>query len=295
MDVSDIELIRTVRIEGSLTQACAQLNMSQPTLSKKLARLEDKLEAQLFYRSSTGLIPTEVTNYILSKAEPLRDQVVEIERHVKLMTQFEFGNLNLGVGPIIEQVLLPQVLTRFLEAVGKVNLSVVTEDDETLLRMLNASEVDVIVGPFRSADWQNRNIVCVPMVQDKVIAVARHKHTIFRSKLADEARLAQFPWVAPKTQGSATPLPGSPILDAIRIVSDNYDLLKKLLLTTDAICAGPRAIFSQELEAKVLRQIDVDLSINWESSLLLRPETLGTPLARQLVSIFEKVSLEVAA
>lgn len=293
MDVSDIELIRTVSREGSLTQSSTILGLSQPTLSKKLARLEDQMAAQLFHRSTTGLVPTDVATYILSKAEPLRDQLSEIERHVELMTQLETGSLRLGVGPIIEQVLLPHVLPRFLDTTGDVQISIVTEDDDKLLALFNASEVDVIVGPFRASEWEKRDIVSISMVKDHVIAVARKGHPVFRSKRHDVSKLTAFPWAAPKAQGTARQAKGAQIIGDPKVVSDNYDLLKKLTLSSDAICAGPRAVFKEELASGLLRQLKVDLSIYWESALLVRPETLATRLAGHLVAMFKTVSGEV--
>ena len=89
MDVRDIELINAVCEAGSLSRACLQLNMSQPTLSKKLARLEHVLGAELFHRYPKGLVPTDTARYILSRAEPLRAHIAEIERHVQLMNQLD--------------------------------------------------------------------------------------------------------------------------------------------------------------------------------------------------------------
>jgi len=47
MDIRDIELIEAVHRTGSLSKACGELSISQPTLSKRLARLERTLGAEL--------------------------------------------------------------------------------------------------------------------------------------------------------------------------------------------------------------------------------------------------------
>ena len=49
MDIRDIELIEAVHRTGSLSKACGELSVSQPTLSKRLARLERTLGAELFF------------------------------------------------------------------------------------------------------------------------------------------------------------------------------------------------------------------------------------------------------
>ncbi len=293
MDITDIELIRAIVQTGSLSEACQVLNQSQPTLSRKLSRLEDQLNVALFHRSPKGLAPTEIAAYVLAKAEPIDHKLREIERHVELITQRETGFLNLGVGPITEQIVLPQVLHRFVETTGKVSLSVVTEDHTTLLKMFDASELDLVVGPYRAQDESNKDVIAIPMVTDDIIAVARTGHPVFKVKKIKPQTLRQFSMASPAKQGSATQAEGGPPLPRAKIRSDNYDLLKKLVLTTDMFCAAPRAVFADDIAKKRIKQIPVDLRLTWESSLLIRAETLLAPLAHHLVSLFKDVSAEV--
>lgn len=292
VDVRDIELIQAVIDSGSLSRACVQLNMSQPTLSKKLARLEHVLGTELFHRYPKGLTPTDVARYILSRAEPLRRQVAELERHVELMTQLDKGHLNLGVGPIIEQLMLPDVLRNFVETTGEVELSIVTEDEETLLAMLAASKLDIIVGPFDIAKQAGDNILGLPMIRDQIIAVTSPHHPIFESASDLEEAMLNYSWVAPKAQGTVQQAGDHPVLNRMKVLSDNYDILKKLTLSSDVICAGPRGVFKKEIEDQLLREIEMPLDITWESALLVKPETNATPLARHLVSIFEAATAD---
>ena len=72
MDIRDIELIEAVHKTGSLSKACIELSISQPTLSKRLARLESTLGAELFFRYSTGLVATPVAEYVLAESHQAR-------------------------------------------------------------------------------------------------------------------------------------------------------------------------------------------------------------------------------
>ena len=97
MDIRDIELIEAVHRTGSLSKACGELSISQPTLSKRLARLERNLGAELFFRYSTGLVATPVADYVLAQSHQARSQLRDIKRHVELMTSLDSGELRLGV------------------------------------------------------------------------------------------------------------------------------------------------------------------------------------------------------
>lgn len=65
LDVSDIKLLQKVTELGSINKAADELYMSQPTLSKRISRLEQTLNVKLFFRHSSGMQPTDVTNYLI--------------------------------------------------------------------------------------------------------------------------------------------------------------------------------------------------------------------------------------
>ena len=71
-----------------------------------------------------------------------------IERQIQRMADLEAGHLRQGVGPIIEQVLLPEVLSNSLNLTGGVQITVVTEDARNLIEQFTSSGLDVILGPF---------------------------------------------------------------------------------------------------------------------------------------------------
>ena len=293
MDLSDIELIKTVARAGSLSEASKRLNQSQPTLSRKLLRLEDTLKAQLFHRSSKGLLPTEIAQYIIEEAAPLNAHLRTITRYVELASQRNVGGINVGVGPIIEQILLPGVLEKFVATTGQVQISVVTEDERTLLKMFHASELDIVIGPIDIEQNRTKSTVTKPMISDKIVAVANVKHPVFDYKTINAEVVEQFSLAVPKTQGSIKQTKNSPTLPSPKVVFDNYNLLKRLTVTSDLISAGPRAVFKEEIESDQLRVIDLDLKIFWESALLVRPEVLATPLVKHFVNLCETASRSI--
>lgn len=292
MDIRDIELIEAVHRTGSLSKACGELSISQPTLSKRLARLERTLGAELFFRYSTGLVATPVADYVLAQSHQARSQLRDIKRHVELMTSLDSGELRLGVGPIVEQLMLPQVLSRFLETTGDVSVSIVAEDDQTLLRLFADAELDIIVGPFSASEQSTDHIRGFEMVSDNIVAVVRASHPLYGADIT-EATFAQYPLIAPKAQGTVRGQNIPAAFNNLKIVSDNYDSLRSLTLSSDAICMGPRAVFAAQLQSGDLVELPLPMSVEWKSALLVKRETYTTPLARHLVGLFEIVAKEV--
>lgn len=285
IDISDFNMIETICSTGSLTKASEALFISQPTLSKRLARLEEQLGAKLFHRASSGLKPTPIANYLIDRASPLKAQISNMERHVERILAHDQGELRIGVGPIIEQVLLPDVLVKLSNRAGAVRLSVLTERAAVLVEQLKSGDLDIIAGPFGASneDLAADGITAIELIHEQTINVARSDHPIFSS---NGNEFFHFPYASPPLQGTMTSSIPRP-LERRRLSSDNYTLLKKVALETDYICGGPREIFRAELESGMMREVTDSPSAAWRSACLFKTEALETPLVRLFVDTIQ--------
>ncbi len=125
---------------------------------------------------------------------------MRIERHVEQMSELATGEIRLGVGPIIEQVLLPELLLRFVELTGNVRFSIFTDHAEKLLARLHSADLDIIAGPFRAAE--HPDLAGFPLIEDSFTTVARAGHPIFSDK--NEAEIKSFAIASPVPEGAVT-------------------------------------------------------------------------------------------
>lgn len=281
METTDIKLIRTITEQGSLTRAAELLHISQPTLSKKLARVESQLKTRLFYRSPTGVVPTEIARYIVASSDSIQAQIMRIERHVQQLSELATGEIRLGVGPIIEQVLLPELALRFVEVTGNVRISIFTDHAEKLLARLHSADLDIIAGPFRATE--HPDLAGFPLIKDSFTTVARTGHPLFLD--AQQADIRSFPTASPVPEGAVTSGPLAYPESAKQIVCDNYSLLKHLTLNSDCLCRAPLYVFREELANGTLRVVQTQSQLTWESACLVRPESVDTPLVKLVVDL----------
>ncbi len=284
LDISDLNMVAIISETGSITQAAQRLHVSQPTLSKRLARLEQQLLCRLFQRNPTGLKPTHIARYLVESAAQIQSSIHAVERHVARIREHESGDLNVGVGPIIEQVLLPSVLTAFATRTGKVRLSVVTDRAEQLYDQLLAGKLDLIAGPYAPDDkkFVAAGVHSIPLISEQTINVARAEHPIFQNT---SDNFYDYPYAAPPRQGSMAGSRNPDSRPGARVHTDNYNLLKTLVLSSDYICGGPRHIFRNELDAGELREIENSTTANWQSACLLKEEALDTPLVKLFLDL----------
>src|SRR6185312_15334785 len=88
---------------GSFGKAAAELGISQPTLSKSIARLEDELRFKLFDRSGWRAQLTPLGAFVVERAERLVAQSQRFEREVDLFALGEFGEVRIGLGPVLRE------------------------------------------------------------------------------------------------------------------------------------------------------------------------------------------------
>ena len=135
--------------EQSLTRAAEVLNMSQPALSKTLARLREHFDDPLFVRVAFQMKPT-------TKALGLAGQIQNILKEVSLLksAQLPFFPETSSrdfkfVGPdVAVVVLLPPVLKQMQRCAPDVRLTSVQLDVEHLHGWLESGEVDLAAGDY---------------------------------------------------------------------------------------------------------------------------------------------------
>ena len=93
MDWNDIRLIAEIGRTGSFTAAAEVLGISKPTVSRRIAFLEQTAKARIFRRGPHGASLTATGEKLVRHAAPIRDAAVDFEQLLRSM-----GN---GARPLI--------------------------------------------------------------------------------------------------------------------------------------------------------------------------------------------------
>ena len=82
LSLDDLRIFLAVARSGSFRSAAAQMFISQPSLSRVVARLESQLGTQVFTRGPRGVVITESGEVLLSGARRLLDAAATLRREV---------------------------------------------------------------------------------------------------------------------------------------------------------------------------------------------------------------------
>ncbi|MGI2029612.1 LysR family transcriptional regulator [Endozoicomonas acroporae] len=288
IDISDIHMIKVVTEVGSINKAAEILSVSQPTLSKKISRLEKKVGVELFNRDSVGMVPTEAAKFLIKEGNGLRAQLQVIERQLELMSDMVGGTVRVGVGPIIEQQLLAKVLLDFAERDYQFKISVVTMSADVLLDQLKKSKIDLAVGPFVHSDVPD-DIVAPLKTSEKLVVAVRQGHDAVGRQVEDLQAISNYKIITPNIPASL----GGQVMVYLEnaelepdIICESYTMAKYIVMNSDYVTAGPESLFLNEFASGELVKLEFPYDIYWQSQCLVKPETLLMPIVKEVVDLF---------
>ena len=142
---------------GSFTAAARHQNMSQPSVSKSVARLEEALGVRLLMRSTRGLAPTEAGRNFCERARRVVEQADEAIQAARSVGSGLQGRLRVSVGTALGKLHLMPLLPVFLAEHPYLSIDLVLED-----RSIDLIEEGIDIGfclsPLRDSSLTARKV-----------------------------------------------------------------------------------------------------------------------------------------
>lgn len=134
----------TVVKEGSVTEACKKLFVSQSTVSGQLAVLEEQLGVQLFERRGRRLELTEAGQVAYSFSNEIFPLGSQLVRTLKGQLQSESLTLTVGVANVLPKLVIHEFISPIHILKEKVRLIVAEDRHDQLLADLAQHRLDVV-------------------------------------------------------------------------------------------------------------------------------------------------------
>jgi len=200
MDLNDLHLAVVVARSGSLAAAAQELGLSQPTLSKSVARLERQLKVRLFERLARGMRPTEIGRAFLERARGIDLAAADLHAALRDLRQGRAGVLRLGFGQGVPDHWLMPVF-QALVADG-VTLDLQGGMPDLLLPRVATGEIEFALLGVSGAP--GAPLTFEPLRADPIVPFAPVRHPLARQRSAITwDQLARARWIVPPT-GTST-------------------------------------------------------------------------------------------
>lgn len=129
--------------EQSFTKAAEQLHITQPTLSRQLALLEEELGTTLFNRNGHGITLTEDGLLLKRRALEIIDLEDKIKDDFKSDNEIVEGSVTIGCGEFSAIETLAEVCKEYKEKYPKVQIAIHTATADIVHELMDKGLVDI--------------------------------------------------------------------------------------------------------------------------------------------------------
>lgn len=188
MQIRDLSWLLALAEYEHVTDSAAVLGVTQPTLSRALARVEDELGVRLFERAADGVHVTPTGELVVAAA---REVVARYDQLVDDLTSIldpDAGVVRLAFLDSIASSLVPRVLRDFHEHAQRVRVLLTQEHAHDIEADLASGAVDVAItssqpeGPYGWHPLQEERLLLVVPARHRL----RDRKRVRLSELADE-------------------------------------------------------------------------------------------------------------
>lgn len=140
-----MEYVYEVYKERSFSKAAQNLYISQPSLSATIKKIESRIGAPLFDRSTTPIQLTECGKEYVKSMERILDIQSGFENYLTDLNQLKTGRIAIGGSNLYTSFVLPPLLTRFTQRYPSVDIRLVEADSSLLEQRLFAGTLDLVI------------------------------------------------------------------------------------------------------------------------------------------------------
>lgn len=179
MNLRDLKYLIALAEHKHFGRAAAACFVSQPTLSTQIKKLEDELGVALVERAPRRVMLTPAGRDAAERARRIVSDVEEMKEAARRSQNPEAGTVRLGIFPTLGPYLLPHVVQRVRERFPQLELLLIEEKTEVILRQLREGRLDAGVLALPLHDDQ---LHLEFLFEEPFVLVVPEMHTLAKNK-----------------------------------------------------------------------------------------------------------------
>jgi DNA-binding transcriptional LysR family regulator len=195
MDTDSLAAFLAIAEAGSFSGAAERLHLSQPAISKRIAVLEQRLDARLFDRIGRRVLLTAAGTALLPYARRVRDDLEDGRRALSHLSHEVQGRLAIGTSHHIGLHRLPPLLKTFAHAHPDVDLDIQFMDSEVACEAVLAGTLELGIVTLPTSPLEG--LESLEIWPDPLAVVVAPDHALARRRRVPLRELAEHPAVLP--------------------------------------------------------------------------------------------------
>lgn len=193
ISLTQLQYVVEIAETGHFGRAAQNCNVTQPTLSMQVQKLEEALGVLLFERSQKPIRPTATGQTIVALAKEILDRARQIELAGAQLQNRVQGEFSLGVIPTLAPYLLPRFLQPLSERYPDLVLTIEEIPTATILERLDANSLDA---GLLAIPLHHRGTVEVPLFKEPFLAYVAEGHPLQKkTAIADKDLMPDDLWL----------------------------------------------------------------------------------------------------
>ena len=192
MDLHQLKVFHSAVTAGGLTHAGREMRLSQSTISHHIKQLEEELACQLFLRVGKRVLLTEAGQLLREHCEKIFQDVQNAEMSIRELAGMQRGRVRFGTGATTLIYQLPPVLETYQARFPNIELIVVSDITDNILRDVKAQRLDMglVMLPVEERDLQ-----VVPLCNEELRIAISSSHPLAGKRTLSLAALGQLRFI----------------------------------------------------------------------------------------------------
>lgn len=191
-DLDDLQAMVAVVEQGGFRAAALALNLSQPALSRRIGKLEEALNVQLFERTTRRVALTLVGREFHARAVEILNGVEASLHNISDLSASHHGDVTVACVPSIAHNFLPPVIQRFRAEHPRVRLRIVDEGAHAVLNNVARGDSDFGIN-FLGGD--EPGIAFEPLLHERFVLACRADHPLAGRRAVTWDDIARHPYM----------------------------------------------------------------------------------------------------
>ncbi|WP_298970192.1 LysR family transcriptional regulator [uncultured Roseobacter sp.] len=145
MEMNQVRYFLAVCEHRNFTHAASASNVSQPSLTTAIKKLEDELGGALFIRDRAGCRLTPLGQLVKPRLERVQAETREAKAEAVRHTRLERVPIGIGIGDTVGNNKIAAAVERFRERLPQAEIELIVGRTEDLLTKLRDGQLDVVV------------------------------------------------------------------------------------------------------------------------------------------------------
>jgi DNA-binding transcriptional LysR family regulator len=264
MDMRQLKHFVAVAERGNMVGAARMVHVTQSTLSKSVAALEERLGVRLFNRGPRGVTPTAYGEKLLTHAKLILSQARRTEEDIRALVDGTGGHVRIGFGANFAGFMLPQAILKVVSGRPGITVSIISKPFDELLPMLREGDLDLAVVVFPPEQAQP-GLTYEPLIVSEFCTVCRPSHPLAGKRRIELPELSRQAWVLFDRPKAMQILFATVFLDHDLqppqpvIATSSVFFLKSALMQGDYLSFIPPGLVYEEIRAGSLVKLPTEI------------------------------------